>query len=161
MSIYLNIAVARGGPARRENERRAETDRRARPTPALSRYWLRGRRRGGRRTEEAVNIYVDRYGRAELFLVFGILLLSVLDMAFTLLHLDAGGSEANPLMAWALEWGGRGAFKVVKLASSILGLFILLLHVRFRRVRGLLTAAFVIYASILVFHLYLVYVRAA
>jgi hypothetical protein len=142
-------------------ERRVGLDRRGGGTRFLSRYWLIGRRKGGRRTAEARNIYVDRYSTAEWVLVLGILVLSVLDMVFTILHLKAGGTEANPVMAWALEWGGQRAFEIVKLASTFLGLFVLLVHVRFRRVKTLLAFAFAVYASVFVFHLYLIWLRSA
>jgi len=82
-------------------------------------------------------------------------------MVFTLLHLDAGGTEANPVMAWALEWGGHGAFKAVKIATTILGLVVLLVHVRFRRVRTLLTVAFLVYSGVFAFHIYLIWMRMA
>ncbi|MHC4941141.1 MAG: DUF5658 family protein [Planctomycetota bacterium] len=140
-------------------EQRLDVDRRERPTPMVSRYWLRGRRRGGRRDGEAANIYVDRYAFSEMFLVVGVLVLSVLDMVLTLVHLSHGGREANPIMASALEAGGETLFIVVKLASTIVGLFVLLVHVRFKRVRPLLTFAFVLYAALFVFHMYLVYMR--
>ena len=142
-------------------ERRAGFDRRGDGTRFVSRYWLIGRRKRGRRVGEAQNLYVDRYSKAEWVLVIGILVLSVLDMVFTILHLKAGGTEANPVMAWALEWGGQRAFEIVKLASTFLGLFVLLVHVRFRRVKTLLAFAFAVYASVFVFHLYLIWLRAA
>ena len=141
-------------------ERRSGIDRRDRPTPFFSRYWLKGKRRTGRREGEHSNIYVDRYTGGELGLVCGILLLSVLDLVFTLLHLNAGGTEANPVMAWVLAWGGHGAFSWVKLATTVLGLMILLFHVRFRKVRNLLTFAFLLYAGVFVFHIYLTFLRA-
>lgn len=143
------------------SERRASFDRRGSSTRFVSRYWLVGRRKGGRRDDEARNIYVDRYSTAEWVMVVGILVLSVLDMVFTVLHLNAGGTEANPVMAWALEWGGQRAFEIVKLASTFLGLFVLLVHIRFRRVKTLLTFAFAVYASVFVFHLYLIWLRSA
>ncbi|MHC4339544.1 MAG: DUF5658 family protein [Planctomycetota bacterium] len=139
--------------------RRTRQDRRVRPTPVLSRYWFVGRRRGGRRAGESDNIYVDRYTGLELFLILGILVLSLLDMVFTLIHLEAGGTEANPLMAWTLAWGGNPAFTSVKLVSTLLGLFVLLIHVRFRRVKTLLGLAFALYAGIFLFHTYLSLVR--
>ena len=142
-------------------ERRGASDRRVDSTRVFSRYWLFGRRKVGRRDGEDRNIYVDRYSKGEVFLVVGVLVLSVLDMVFTILHLNAGGTEANPVMAWALEWGGQHAFKAFKLTTTLLGLFVLLVHVRFRRVKTLLTFAFMVYAAILVFHLYLVWLRAA
>ncbi|MHC4550377.1 MAG: DUF5658 family protein [Planctomycetota bacterium] len=140
-------------------DRRAGIDRRETSTRFFSRYWLLGRRKLGRRTGEDDNIYVDRYTHGEWFLVAGILLLSVLDMVFTILHLNAGGTEANPVMAWTLAWGGQHAFKIIKLVTTLAGLFVLLVHVRFRRVRTLLALAFAVYASVFVFHLYLVWLR--
>ncbi|MHC4959033.1 MAG: DUF5658 family protein [Planctomycetota bacterium] len=156
MMNWLNVTLM---DRKQLMEQRLDVDRRERPTPMLSRYWLRGRRRGGRRDGEAANIYVDRYAFSEMFLVIGVLVLSVLDMVFTLVHLGHGGREANPIMAWALEAGGERLFIITKLASTFVGLFVLLVHVRFRRVRPLLTFAFVMYAALFVFHMYLVYMR--
>lgn len=136
-----------------ESDRRGFPDRRSRATPLLSRYWLVGRRRGGRREEESRNLYVDRYAPAEWGLAAAILALSCADLWLTLRHLARGGSEANPLMAWLLEFGA-GTFAFVKIATTVAGLFILLLHVRFRRVRGLLTFAAGLYAALMVWHAY-------
>ena len=49
MPILINLDRRRGG------------DRRSRPTPWISRYWLRGRRRGDRRKAHRGREYVDRY----------------------------------------------------------------------------------------------------
>jgi len=147
-------------PLVRAEDRRAGVDRRRHPTRPLSRFWLFGRRRGGRRGDENANVYVDRYDQSELLLVAGVLVLSLLDMVFTLVHLDAGGSEANPIMAWTLAWGGTLGFKLVKVGTTLLGLLVLLIHVRFRRVKNLLTFAFLVYAGVLVFHFYLAHLRA-
>jgi hypothetical protein len=141
-------------------ERRLAVDRRGRPTPALSRFWLRGQRRGARRDAERWNVYVDRYGRGEWLLIWGILVLSLLDMVFTLFHLGAGGTEANPIMAWVLATGGNSFFGAVKVASTVVGLLVLLLHVRFRKVKALLTFAFILYAGVFVFHVWLTFARA-
>ncbi len=136
-------------------------DRRTRPTPIFSRYWLTGRRRGGRRAEEGRNIYVDRYDLRDYLLVGGVLLFSLLDMIYTLIHLNAGGTEANPVMAWTLDWGGDTAFKAVKVVTTLVGLSVLLLHVRFRRVRTLLALTLALYMGVFVFHLYLAHLRDA
>jgi len=158
MTTFQNIAVVEN--EKQGGDRRDAWDRRSRPTPMLSRYWLFGRRRDARRDEGSRNIYVDRYSGGELFLIFGVLALSVLDMVFTLFHLNAGGAEANPIMAWTLDVGGHSFFKFVKLLTTFIGLFILLVHVKFRRVKALLTFTFVLYSALFVFHLYLVYLRA-
>jgi hypothetical protein len=143
------------------HERRAGIDRRTKSTGLLSRYWLIGARRAGRRAGERENIYVDRYGVWDWVLVAGVLSLSLCDMLFTLFHLQAGGTEANPVMAWALEWGGHDGFKAVKIATTVVGLLVLLVHVRFRRVRTLLGIAFLVYALVFGFHLYLTWLRYA
>ena len=143
-----------------EAREREMTDRRERPTPVITKFWLSGRRRGGRRDGETANIYVDQYERSEIFLVAGVLILSLLDMVFTIVHLNAGGTEANPAMAWILAVGGQQLFIVVKTASTFIGVFVLLVHVRFRRVRPLLTFAFLMYLAIFAFHLYLGHLRA-
>jgi hypothetical protein len=82
-------------------------------------------------------------------------------MFYTLVHLDAGGTEANPVMAQILTWGGYSLFKAIKLATTVLGLAVLLVHVRFRKVKTLLSFAFLLYAGVFVFHLYLHYLRAS
>ena len=141
-------------------QERQEHDRRERPTRAMSGHWLIGRRKGGRREEERHNVYVDRYTRGELFLVMGVLALSILDMVLTLQHLAVGGTEANPIMAWALDSGGDALFKIVKIATTVVGLGVLLIHVRFRKVKALLTFAFVLYSAVFLFHMYLVLLRS-
>jgi len=155
LNIFGNDSANAEGP----DERRGPDDRRERPTRPFSRYWLRGRRRAGRRDDESANIYVDRYTGGELFLVLGVLVLSLLDMAFTLFHLNAGGTEANPVMDFALQVGGHFGFKVVKILTTVLGLLVLLVHVRFKRVRTLLTFAFVVYSALFLFHLYITWLR--
>ena len=142
-----------------QSQKRVTTTRRVRPTPVCSRFWLRGRRRGGRREGETENIYIDRYEPYELFLVVGVLVLSMLDMIFTIIHLNVGGVEANPVMEWVLSVGGQPMFIAVKIASTLIGLFVLLIHVRFTRVRPLLTFAFILYVGIFVFHIYLGHLR--
>jgi hypothetical protein len=142
-----------------DDDRRAGIERRRRPTPLLSRYLFIGRRRGGRRPQETRNVYVDRFAAREWILAGGIFVLSMLDLVFTLVHLDAGGEEANPVMDWFLDWGGTDAFSVAKILFTVIGLLVLLVHVRFDRVKGLMRFAFGLYAALFVFHLYVMYVR--
>ncbi|MEM8884044.1 MAG: DUF5658 family protein [Planctomycetota bacterium] len=142
-------------------DRRGDHDRRRRPTRPFSRYMFIGRRRGARRVGEAGNIYVDRYTTEEWVLAGGVVVLSFLDLVFTLIHLQAGGREANPVMDYFLQTGGTDAFIIAKSLFTLLGVSVLLLHVRFDRVRFLLRMAFVLYAALFVFHLYVIYVRMA
>ncbi|MFO1054445.1 MAG: DUF5658 family protein [Planctomycetota bacterium] len=134
------------------SERRAGPDRRRRPTPMLSRYWLRGRRRGGRRDGERDDIYVDRYTRVEWLCVVGLLLLTAIDWAWTWAHLTRGVQEANPVMAWAWREGGALGFSTLKLGVTVPGVLVLLLHSRFRYTKWLLPAVLAIYAALMIVH---------
>ncbi len=113
---------------------------------------MRGRRRGGRREGEVAGIYVDRYRTSEVWLVVVILLMSGIDLWTTLLHFEDGGSEANPMMAWALDFGGEPGFAIATVVATGLGAFALLLHVRFSGVRFALQALAGIYALVMVWH---------
>lgn len=118
----------------------------------FSRYWLHGRRRGGRREGEVDGIYVDRYRPSELWLVAGILVMSGVDLWTTLLHLEFGGSEANPMLAWTYDAGGDLVFALVKVLATGLGAFALLVHVRFVGVRCALQVLVWIYALVMLWH---------
>lgn len=120
--------------------------------PVLTRYWLNGRRRGGRRHGETQGIYVDRYSGEEVALFFGLLGLSAVDLALTFAHLGDGGREANPVMAWFLDRGGSGAFAAAKLSSTLVAALLLLLHVRFRGVLHVLRAGVGMYLLLMVWH---------
>ena len=141
------------------SDRREPLDRRQRPTSIFSRFALSGRRRGGRRDGETRNIYVDRYSSEEWLLASGVLVLSFADLVFTLVHLSVGGKEANPVMDWFLQIGGTHAFTIAKTAFTLLGVSVLLLHVRFDRVKVLMRLAFALYLALFVFHFYVISVR--
>ena len=133
-------------------EQRNQQDRRRRPTPWLSRYTLVGRRRGGRRAGEQQNVFVDRYGPWEWAAVVALIGLCVADLLLTLDVLEKGGSEANPLMLWALEQGVP-VFVGVKLGLTLLGASVLLVRVRFRGIRVALAALLVLYVALIGYHL--------
>ena len=131
---------------------RVLADRRRRPTPMFSRYWLRGRRRGGRRQGEIERVYVDVYTRSELALVLGLLFLSVVDLVLTEQHLSVGGAEANPVMAFVLQAGGARGFALVKVALTLPAAVVLLVHQRFRLARRAMVVLFAVYACLMVWH---------
>jgi hypothetical protein len=129
-------------------------DRRRRPTPMLSRYTFFGRRRNFRRAVEEANAYVDWYGwRLSLVLTL-IVVLSVLDALFTLLYVQKGGGELNPLMRRAIE-AGVVPFIGTKCALTIGGVLFLCLHKNFRFVKGLIAGVLVLYTLLLGYHFYL------
>jgi len=117
----------------------------------VSRHAFVGRRRGARRAAEAHDVYVDRYTPGEWALAGGIVLLSFLDLVLTLVYLALGGGEANPIMDRVLDHG-RAAFVLVKMGVTVAGSLVLLVHVRFRRVRGVLVALLGLYLALLAVH---------
>lgn len=118
----------------------------------VSRYWLVGRRRGGRRAGETAGVYVDRYRPRELAVVLVTLALALADTWLTVRFVARGGDEANPLLAWTFAGGGSAWFVSIKALVTVVGLWFLLLHVRFRRVCWLLGAALWVYLGVLVLH---------
>ena len=117
-------------------------DRRGKPTPRLSRYSFVGGRRGRpRRSEELEGSFVDRYSLRLWMLILWVALMNVGDSYFTLVHLQAGGVELNPVAA-ALLGTGRLGFVLVKSSLIAVALCILCIHKNFFLAKiGLWTAA--------------------
>jgi hypothetical protein len=134
------------------DSRRQGPDRRSRPTRWISRWWLVGRRRGGRRDGEQRNIFVDRYSGWEWAAAVALLLLCIADLVMTLDVLQHGGSEANPIMRWALDLGVP-VFVALKLGLTLLGALVLLIRVRFRGMRAALVGLVVLYVALIGYHL--------
>jgi hypothetical protein len=130
-------------------------DRRRSPTPRFSRYALwGGRRRGSRRAQESEGSFVDVHGSRLFLLVLWISLMNVGDSFFTLVHLQAGGVELNPV-ARALLTTGRWNFVFVKSILIALALVVLAVHKNFHLARvGLWTAAGT-YTCLVAYHLLL------
>ena len=130
-------------------------DRRQRPTPILSRYSLvGGRRTGDRRAVAGADGYVDRYEPWLAASLVAIAALCAFDAVFTLLYIQKGGSEANPIMAEVIEWGPR-PFLLLKCLITNVGLVVLCLHKNFKYVKQVIGALLGIYGALLVYHLWL------
>jgi Domain of unknown function (DUF5658) len=115
--------LGKGGSA----DRRGLFDRRARPTTFLSVLRFDGRRQSFRRSGEEYRAYVDCPSRRTVVLLFIILGASVLDALFTLLFIQNGGGEANPLMATAILRGDT-LFVGLKMALTGMGAWLLAAH---------------------------------
>ena len=113
-------------------DKRIFKDRRKRPTAGVSRYTLWGRRKTFRRKEEQKRGgYVDRYRSASLFPIVLAVGLSVLDALFTMMILDDGGWEANPVVRSVIQlYGDR--FWIWKFAMISFPLILLCIHSKFR-----------------------------
>jgi hypothetical protein len=137
------------------NDRR-RADRRRRATPMFSRYALFGGRRvEDRRSPATQDQYVDRYPIGIAVSLIVIALLCALDAVFTLLYLQKGGGELNPLMDTLIQGAGPTQFLVLKCIVTNVGLVILCLHKNFRFVRAVIGVLLTIYAALFAYHIYL------
>ncbi len=132
------------GPERRSSDRRRQ------PTRPWTRWLGPLRRERGRRRTDRVG-YVDRYSRREVALILAVFLMNVADAFLTLLWLERGGEEANPVMDFFLDIG-PGAFLVQKCLVVGVWLVILLVHKNFRFARLGLYASLVVYAILMLVH---------
>ncbi len=117
-------------------------DRRQQPTRRLSRFsFFGGRRRLPRRGGEREGSFVDRYSLRLWFLLLWVALMNVGDSYFTLVHLQSGGVELNPVAA-ALLGTGRWGFVFIKSTLIGLALCVLCIHKNFFLAKvGIWTAA--------------------
>ena len=137
-------------------KRRTVPDRRNEPTPILSKYTLRGRRRDVRRDEDRRrHIYVDQYSLGFFILLMSILLLGTADAFLTLHHVHVNNAEElNPIMDFFLGIGPKIFFNV-KYILTALCLMVLCLHKNLPIVKYLLGVVLLIYFVIVLNHLYL------
>ncbi len=130
-------------------------DRRAQPTPRLSRFsFLGGRRRGARRGGEGTNSFVDQYGLIVWGLLLWVALMNAADSFFTLLHLQNGAVEVNPFAVWMLSTGRLG-FVALKSILITLPLVVLCLHKNFPLARIGLGIAAGTYTLLCAYHIWL------
>jgi hypothetical protein len=132
-----------------------QPDRRGQPTPFLSRYsWFGGKRRGPENGSPRGKSYVDIYSFRGWVLLSSFLFLNLLDGHFTVIYLQRGGVEANPVVS-GLLLAGLETFFVVK--ALVIGFGILLFCVlkNFPNARlGVLVSLF-FYQALLLYHLLL------
>lgn len=132
---------------------RERPDRRREPTPRFSRFTFSGgRRRSVRRGEEREGTYVDRYGPGAVLAVFWVAMMNVGDSFFTLVHLQSGGIEVNPVADQLLKTG-RFGFVFAKSVLVAVALLVLVLHKNFWMARLGLWVAAVSYTVLNLYHL--------
>lgn len=112
-----------------------DTDRRRQPTPMLSRHTLRGWRQG---FSEKMGLpkerYVDRYSPVLLSCLILIVGLNILDSCFTMMILENGGRELNPIVESIIIFFG-GGFWIWKFVIVSFSSIILCLHSQFMGVK--------------------------
>jgi hypothetical protein len=140
----------------RDSDRCILEDRRIQPTPLLSKFTFWGRRRTFRRkVDQHRGGYLDRYSSELFFLLILIVGLNILDALFTMMILDFGGWEANPIVDSVIALLGD-RFWVWKFAIVSASLIILCLHSGFRFVKAAILGITVIYIGIVLYQLALI-----
>ena len=144
-------------------DRRAGIDRRNPKTGIPLKYLINGRRREVRRqTDKGRIVFLDRYGEIDFILILLILLFCIMDAFFTLILVDHGARELNPLMAFYLTLGPT---TFVSVKYTLTGASVLLLivyshnnikHLKIE-MRILFPAITFAYSGVLWWHFYLFY----
>jgi hypothetical protein len=89
-----------------DGEGNERPDRRTRPTPAISRHsFFGGKRRGKPFADGGERTFVDVYGPKVWIALTLFLALNFLDAHFTLIYLQRGGAEGNPVAQLLLDQG--------------------------------------------------------
>ncbi len=129
------------------------TDRRHQPTPRLSLYSLGGgRRRNAQRLGEREGSFVDAYSAWVFLWILWVAAMNVGDSFFTLVHLQAGGVEVNPVAAAMLKTG-RFGFVFLKAAVISAALLVLTVHKNFSMARIGLWVSTIAYTALVIYHL--------
>jgi hypothetical protein len=110
-------------------DRRTGKDRRQGNRPLRKRLFFKGMRQSVRRKADRRRIVaLDRYKQSLFIAVMVVLTLSLLDALLTLILINEGARELNPIMAYCLRRGPR-VFLLVKYGLTGLSvLFIVLTH---------------------------------
>ncbi|MGB0953192.1 MAG: DUF5658 family protein [Planctomycetota bacterium] len=153
-----NEDLEKGANAGTEGEPYRGKDRRNKPTPFLSKYSFVGGKRltGGRRPGENREVFIDRYPLWTWILLTAFLMLNLLDAHFTLIYLQRGGEEANPV-AVRLLYAGMGTFIGVKAIGVGLGAMVFCILNNFRNARIGVAIALCFYQLLLLYHMSLYY----
>lgn len=109
-------------------DRRSGGDRRKERRQILNKHLFAGNRESFRRREDREDAYlVDRYNRKLLTPILMIIFLSICDAVLTLILLDNGAVEINPVMAYSLTHGPM-AFFWIKYLLTTFSIVIILIY---------------------------------
>ena len=108
-------------------EKRLGIDRRTNNKARFKYLLFNGRRERFRRDEDRGKAFIfDRYNQNLFLAITAILILSIVDAVLTLVVIQRGASELNPVMAYFLEHGSV-TFIVAKYVLTSIGVLILLI----------------------------------
>lgn len=130
-------------------------DRRKQPTPFLSRYsFFGGRRYYHRRTAEADCAYIDLYSQRLVAFLLVFFVLTVIDSVSTLIYLDKGGREFNPIAQWMIDQGDT-FFILCKGGLTAVCIIFIMIHKNFKYSRQAIYTGFAFYFALSIYHLVL------
>lgn len=137
-------------------DKRRIKDRRKEPTPGWGFFAFLGQRHWFRRkSDQEQGGYLDRYSKPLFFLLVLILGLNIIDSLLTMMILDIGGKEFNPLVGSVMALHGD-KFWVWKFAMVSVSLVLLCLHRGFKLFREIIIAISSIYLIIVLYQIYLI-----
>ena len=142
-------------------ELRSGQDRRYNHNIFYNIFSLKGKRRTLRRTKDLKRVTTfDQYHPTLLFYVLTVLSLSLLDAALTLVLLQKGAVEINPVMRYYIDLG-PSVFVIVKYGITALSLILIvvfnaIIYTKYR-IASLLTMPFcvAVFGSVVIWELYL------
>jgi hypothetical protein len=140
-----------------QTDMRSCSDRRKYPTPVISRFTLYGGRRKivRREADKKKHLFVDLYSTRLLIALLFVLGLSCLDAFLTLELIENGRVvEANPLMAFLLEYGVQ-PFTIIKFTVTAAALIVLCLFKNVNITRICLPLAIKVYIAVIIYEIYL------
>ena len=143
-------------------EYRRGKDRRTNHKGRLKYFLFNGRRERIRREEDSRQVFFfDRYHPKLFAAITAILMLSIFDALLTLILIDKGSTELNPVMAYFLQHGLL-PFIVVKYLLTSIGVVILLIfkNVFLTKVKiythSLFPAVIIAFVAVIVWELFLI-----
>jgi hypothetical protein len=144
-------------------ENRRGIDRRTNNKARLKYLLFNGRRERSRRDEDSGKAFIfDRYNQKFFLAITAILILSVLDAVLTLIVIQRGAKELNPVMAYFLEHG-TSTFIVAKYILTSVGVLILLIfkNVFLTRLKiythSLFPCVIFVFLTVIAWELFLIY----
>ena len=139
----------------REFDSRTVKDRRKQPTPAISRFTLWGRRKTFRRKgDQERGGYVDHYHSGLLIPLTLALGLTVLDAFFTMMILNDGGWEINPVVRSVIQLYGE-RFWIWKFVIVSTSLTLLCIHSKFRFVMPVILGIITISVVVILYQIFI------
>ena len=146
-----------------DRERRCGTERRQSHRSNFRYFLINGRRESARREEDRTRFFFfDRYNQRIFAAITAILMLSIFDALLTLILIERGSTELNPVMAYFLEYGPL-PFIVSKYLLTSFGVVVLLIfkNVFINKINiythSLFSCVIFAFSTVIVWELYLLF----